>query len=97
MSDTLHDIGQDAGKLAREHVTEPARDLIHDASTAVQQGARQARNIRVADADQAQESLSRLCRQTGCWIAVNPFTSVGLALLAGAAMGLVARSTRAAS
>jgi ElaB/YqjD/DUF883 family membrane-anchored ribosome-binding protein len=94
MSNTLHELGQDASKLAHERLIDPAKDLIQDAKTALQSGANQARTVLTEDANQAQESLSRLCQQTGRWIGANPFTSVGMAILVGAAMMLAGRSTR---
>ena len=94
MSNTLHEIGQDANKLAHERIIDPAQDLILDAKTALENGAHQARTVLMADANEAQESLSRICRQTGRWIGENPFTSVGLAILVGASMVLAGRATR---
>ncbi len=94
MNTTLQDIKQDASKLAHERVIDPAMDLAHEAKTAIQHGAEQARTVLLADANEARESLGRLCQQTGRWIAANPFTSVGVALLAGAVMALAGRSTR---
>jgi ElaB/YqjD/DUF883 family membrane-anchored ribosome-binding protein len=94
MSTPLHDLGQDAGKLAREHIIDPARDLIQDARTNLQNTTHQVRSHLKADAHQARESLGQLHRQTSHWIAANPFTAVGLALLTGAAMAAATRSAR---
>ena len=94
MSNPLHEFGQDASKLAHERIIDPAEDLIQDAKSALQNGARQVRTALTADATQAQAGLDQLCHQTGRWIAANPFTSVGLAALAGAAVAMAGRSTR---
>lgn len=83
MSNNLHELGQDAGKLAQEHVIDPAMNLIQDAKAAVQDGA-----------THSKESLSRLCHAAGKWISANPFTSVGLAVLAGAALTSMGRPAR---
>jgi ElaB/YqjD/DUF883 family membrane-anchored ribosome-binding protein len=94
MSNTLHELGQDASRLAQERIIDPAEDLVQDAKTVLRNGAQQVRAVLTEDANQAQESLSRLCQQTGRWIATNPFTAVGLGILAGAAMALAGRATR---
>ncbi len=94
MSNTLHDLGQDASKLARERILDPAKNLIAEARTTLQHETQQAQSILKADARQAKESLVRLRRQSSDWIAAHPLTSVSLALLAGVAMGTAARSVR---
>ncbi len=94
MSNSLHDLGQDASKLVHDRVIDPAKDLLQDAKTAVQKGAQQAGDVLVADAALAQESLSRMCKQTGRWIAANPFTSVSLALVVGAAAAAASKMPR---
>lgn len=94
MSTTLQDLKQDASKLAHERVIDPGLELAHEAKAAMQHGAEQARTVLMADAHEARESLGRLCQQTGRWIAANPFTSVSVALLAGAVMAMAGRSTR---
>lgn len=94
MSNTLHALGQDASKLARERIFDPAKHLITDAKATLQNETHQASSIPKADLHQAQESLDRLHRKTERWIATHPFTSVGLALMAGLAMAAVSRSVR---
>lgn len=94
MSNTLQELRQDASKLAHERVIDPGMELAHDAKVAVQNGVEQARTVLKADANEARESLGRLCQQTGRWIAANPFTAVGAALLAGAVMAMAGRSAR---
>jgi len=94
MSNNLHDLAQDAGKLAHDRLIDPAMNLMHEAKSAVQSSATQARDALSADVAQTQESLTRMCHATGRWISANPFTSVGLAVLAGVALTSAGRSTR---
>jgi ElaB/YqjD/DUF883 family membrane-anchored ribosome-binding protein len=94
MNHSLHDLGQDANKLAHERLIDPAKDLIHDAKVAVEHGVHQARSVLAADATLAQESISRLCQKTGRWISANPFTSVSLALVVGVAAATLGRPVR---